>query len=79
MMAAVKAANSTDTNGLIKAIETMSIESPRGTLKFDPVTHEATQTFYVRETKMVNGQPSNVVIATLPTVPTPAKACRLNA
>lgn len=79
MMAAVKSAKSTDTNGLIKAIETMSIDSPRGNLKFDPVTHEATQTFYVRETKMVNGQPSNVVIAALPTIPTPAKACRLNA
>jgi branched-chain amino acid transport system substrate-binding protein len=74
---AVTAAKSTETAALIPAIENMTLDSPRGTLKFDHKTHEAIQRYYVRDTKLVDGQPASVVIADLPIVETPAKACNL--
>lgn len=77
MIQAVTAAGSTDMAALIPAIEQMTLESPRGTLKFDPKTHEAVQPYYVRETQLVDGKYTNVVKANLPVVPTPAKACSL--
>ena len=74
---AVTAAKSTEATALISAIETMTLDSPRGAVKFDHKTHEAIQRYYVRDTKMVAGQPQSVVIADLPIVETPAKACHL--
>jgi hypothetical protein len=55
----------------------MTLDSPRGAVKFDHKTHEAIQRYYVRDTKLVSGQPESVVIADLPIVETPAKACHL--
>lgn len=75
---AVSQAKSTDTNALIPVIENMTLDSPRGTVRFDPETHEAIQHYYIRETRMVAGRPTNVVIATLPATKTPAKACNLS-
>ena len=75
---AVTQAKSTDTNALIPVIENMALDSPRGTVRFDPATHEAIQPYYIRETRMVDGQPTNVVIAELPATKTPAKACNLS-
>ncbi len=77
MIQAVTAAGGTDMAALIPAIEKMTLDSPRGTLTFDPKTHEAVQPYYVRETQLVDGKYTNVVKATLPIVPTPAKACSL--
>ena len=74
---AVSAAKSTEMDALIPTIENMTIESPRGTVKIDRKTHEASQQYYVRETKLVSGQLTNVVIDKLPIVETPAKACNL--
>ena len=74
---AVTAAKSTETIALISAIENMTLDSPRGAVKFDHKTHEAIQRYYVRDTKLVSGQPESVVIANLPIVETPAKACHL--
>ena len=74
---AVTAAKSTETAALISAIENMTLDSPRGAVKFDHKTHEAIQRYYVRDTKLVDGQPASVVIADLPIVETPAKACNL--
>jgi branched-chain amino acid transport system substrate-binding protein len=74
---AVTAAKSTETTALISAIENMTLDSPRGLVKFDQKTHEAIQRYYVRDTKLVAGQPESVVIADLPIVETPAKACHL--
>ena len=77
MIEAVTAAGSTDSAALIPVIESMALESPRGTLRFDPKTHEAIQPYYIRETRLVDGRPTNVVIDTLPLVETPAKSCAL--
>jgi branched-chain amino acid transport system substrate-binding protein len=74
---AVTAAKSTEQSALIPVIETTTIDSPRGTLKFDHKTHEAVQRYYVRDTKLVAGQPASVVIADLPVEETPSKACHL--
>jgi branched-chain amino acid transport system substrate-binding protein len=74
---AVTAAKSTETKALIGAIEGLTLESPRGAVKIDRKTHEADQRYYVRDTKLVSGQPTNVVVAELPLVATPAKACNL--
>jgi len=74
---AVNAAKSTETQALIPAIENVSIDSPRGTVKINRKTHEASQRYYIRETKLVSGRPTNVVIADLPIVETPAKSCSL--
>ena len=77
MIEAVTAAGSTDSAALIPVIENMALDSPRGTLRFDPKTHEAIQPYFIRETQLVDGRPTNVVIATLPLVETPAKSCAL--
>lgn len=77
MIEAVTAAGSTDSAALIPVIENMSLNSPRGTIRFDPKTHEAIQPYYIRETRLVDGRPTNVVIDTLPIVETPAKSCAL--
>ena len=77
MIQAINATGGTDTAALIPAIENMTLDSPRGKLRFDAKTHEAVQSYYVRETRMVDGRPTNVVIADLPIVETPAKACDL--
>ena len=78
IIGAVNAAKSTETAALVRAIESMTLDSPRGTMKFDAATHEAVQPYYIRETKLVDGRPTNAVIANLPVVQTPAQACRLN-
>lgn len=77
MIEAVTAAGSTDSAALIPVIENMTLDSPRGTLRFDPKTHEAIQPYYIRETRLADGRPTNVVIDTLPIVETPAKSCAL--
>ena len=77
MIEAVQAAGSTDSAALIPVIENMSLDSPRGTIRFDPKTHEAIQPYYIRETRLVDGRPTNVVIDSLPIVETPAKSCAL--
>ena len=56
---------------LIKALENVKFASPRGPFEFDPQTHQVVQTMYIRETRMQDGKPTNVVIADLGTVRDP--------
>lgn len=74
---AITEAKTTDTAKLIPVIENMALDSPRGTVRFDRKTHEAIQPYYIRETRMVGGRPTNVVIDKLAATETPAKACNL--
>jgi branched-chain amino acid transport system substrate-binding protein len=46
VLASVKAAKSTDTEALIKAMEGLSFETPKGTMTFRPEDHQATQEMY---------------------------------
>jgi branched-chain amino acid transport system substrate-binding protein len=73
----VTAGKGTDKAALISAIEDMTLDSPRGPVTFNRRTHEAIQSYFVRETRMVSGRPTNVVVANLPKAETPAKACNL--
>lgn len=70
-------AKTTETDKLIPVIEQTALKSPRGTIRFDPKTHEAIQPYYIRETRLVGGKVTNVVIDTLAATKTPAKACSL--
>src|SRR5215468_3306895 len=45
---------------LVEAMKSMKWVSPRGPLSIDPATRQPIQTVYLREVKMVNGQPWNV-------------------
>lgn len=50
---------------LIKAIESVKFNSPRGPFEFDPETHQVILNMYVREVRQVGGRFTNVVIANL--------------
>jgi len=54
---------------LVEAMKGMSWVSPRGPMKIDPATRDVVQTVYLRETKMVNGQPWNIEFAKFENVP----------
>jgi branched-chain amino acid transport system substrate-binding protein len=48
-------------------------DSPRGPISIDPNTRDIIQNVYIRKVEMVNGQPENVEIATIPNVKDPWK------
>ena len=45
---------------MVEAMKGMKWVSPRGPMMIDPATRDVVQTVYLREVKMVNGQPWNV-------------------
>jgi branched-chain amino acid transport system substrate-binding protein len=45
---------------LVEAMKGMKWTSPRGPMSIDPATRQTIQTVYLREVKMVNGQPWNI-------------------
>jgi branched-chain amino acid transport system substrate-binding protein len=45
---------------LVEAMKGMKWTSPRGPMMIDPATRDVVQTIYLREVKMVNGQPWNI-------------------
>jgi branched-chain amino acid transport system substrate-binding protein len=45
---------------LVEAMKGMSWTSPRGPMSIDPATRQTIQNVYLREVKMVNGQPWNI-------------------
>ena len=48
---------------LVEAMKGMKWVSPRGPMSIDPATRDVVQTVYLRETKMVNGEPWNIEFA----------------
>jgi len=48
---------------LVEAMKGMKWTSPRGPMSIDPATRDVIQTVYLRETKMVNGEPWNIEFA----------------
>lgn len=48
---------------LVEAMKGMKWVSPRGPMSIDPATRDVVQSVYLRETKMVNGQPWNIEFA----------------
>ena len=61
------------TQALMKAMEGVPIDSPRGVFTIDPATREPIETMYVREGRLVDGKWQNVEIASYPDVKDPAK------
>ncbi len=47
--------------------------SPRGPISIDPATREIVQNIYIREVKLLDGEPANVEFATIPDVKDPWK------
>jgi branched-chain amino acid transport system substrate-binding protein len=56
--------NTSDKDGVIRALEATSFDSPRGPFKIDPATHNPIHNVYARETRDQGGKPANVVIET---------------
>ncbi len=56
---------------LVEAMKGMKWVSPRGPMSIDPATRQAVQNVYLREVKMVNGQPWNIEFETFENVKTP--------
>ena len=48
---------------LVEAMKGMKWTSPRGPMMIDPATRDVIQNVYLRETKMVNGEPWNIEFA----------------
>ncbi len=57
--------DTSDKDALVKIIEGIKFASPRGPFEFDPATHNVINTIYLREVKLVDGKPGNVVTTTL--------------
>ncbi|HEY8242656.1 MAG TPA: ABC transporter substrate-binding protein [Casimicrobiaceae bacterium] len=60
---AVKKAPNGTGEQLVEAMKGMKWVSPRGPMMIDPATRDVVQTVYLREVKMVNGQPWNIEFA----------------
>ncbi len=56
--------NTTDKDALIKAMEGIAFDSPRGPWKMDAETHNPVFNVYAREVRMEGGKPTNFVIET---------------
>ncbi len=65
--------NTSDKEGLVKALERVRFASPRGPFEFDAETHNVIQNLYMREVKEVSGKLTNVVIDTIKMVKDPGK------
>ena len=57
---AVKKQPSGSGEQLVEAMKGMKWTSPRGPMSIDPATRDVVQTVYLREVKMVNGEPWNI-------------------
>ena len=68
-----KTGGNTDGRALIEAAKGMAWESPRGPISIDPRTRDIVQTIYVREVKMVDGKPANIIIDRIEKVKDPVK------
>ena len=55
-----KTKGNTDGKALVDAAKGLKWASPRGPMWIDPETRDVVQTIYIREVKMVDGEPTNV-------------------
>lgn len=65
--------NTQDKQALIRALEQVKFNSPRGPFAFDPETHNVVQNIYIREVTEQNGKLVNTLVATIPAVRDPGK------
>ena len=62
-----------DAAAAMRTLSTFKADSPRGPISIDPATRDIVQNIYIREIKMVDGEPANVEFATIPNVKDPWK------
>lgn len=63
-----------DPAAAMHAISTFATDaSPRGPISIDPATRDIVQNVYIREVRMVDGEPANVEFETIPAVKDPWK------
>lgn len=63
--------NTTDKDPLIKALEAVAFNSPRGPFRYDPATHQVIYNVYIRQVKDYSGVLHNGVIDTIKDVQDP--------
>ena len=64
-----------DPAAAMHAIATFATDaSPRGPISIDPATRDIVQNVYIREVRMLDGEPANVEFETIPAVKDPWKA-----
>ena len=68
-----KTKGNTDGKALVEAAKGLKWNSPRGEVWIDPETRDIVQTIYIREVKMVNGEPTNVPFDKVENVKDPVK------
>lgn len=77
--AAIEEAGGSDPDDMADALSGMEIDSPRGSFRFNPETHEAIQNMYVREVVESDGENpvENEVVSTIEQVEGPNWGCSL--
>jgi branched-chain amino acid transport system substrate-binding protein len=73
-----KTKGNTDGKVLVDAAKGLKWASPRGPMWIDPETRDVVQTIYIREVKMVNGEPTNVPFDKVEDVKDPFKEALKN-
>jgi branched-chain amino acid transport system substrate-binding protein len=71
--ALTKTKGDTNSENIVKALKEVEFVSPRGPIKFDPVTHNIIQNVYITETELKDGKTENKVIGTLEAVQDPGQ------
>jgi len=77
--AAVEESGGSDPDAMANTLSGMELESPRGSFKFNPETHEAVQDMYVREVVESDGENpvENEVVTAIEQVEGPSWGCSL--
>jgi branched-chain amino acid transport system substrate-binding protein len=73
-----KTKGNTDGKALVDAAKGLKWASPRGPMWIDPETRDVVQTIYIREVKMVDGEPTNVPFDKVENVKDPFKEALKN-
>jgi branched-chain amino acid transport system substrate-binding protein len=68
-----KTKGNTEGKALVDAAKGLKWQSPRGPMSIDPETRDVVQTIYIREVRLVNGQPANVIFDQVNEVKDPIK------
>jgi branched-chain amino acid transport system substrate-binding protein len=71
-----KTKGNTDGQALVEAAKGLKWNSPRGPMWIDPETRDVVQTIYIREVKMVDGEPTNVAFDKVENVKDPVKEAK---
>ena len=69
-----KTGGKADADDLVKAVEGLKFESPRGPMQIDPETRDVVQSIYIRQVRKVGNELRNVEFDMVPNVRDPGSA-----